>query len=154
MAGGTEHTAGGKQVDVGVVDAAKTITKEDWTKFHRKPCVKDSFLTGIGTGAAVGGVRAIWRAPVMVACNWAVGTFCFGSFAMYQYCQYQRLAEKEGMKRAIEIIDRKGLERKQKEARMERARELRRQRKEEEDNQAYAKLRGEDQQSKPWYKVW
>lgn len=73
---------------------------------------------------------------------------------MYQYCQYQRLAEKEGMKRAIEIIDRKGLERKQKEARMERARELRRQRKEEEDNQAYAKLRGEDQQSKPWYKVW
>lgn len=61
MAGGTEHTAGGKQVDVGVVDAAKTITKEDWTKFHKKPCVKDSFLTGIGTGAAVGGVRAIWR---------------------------------------------------------------------------------------------
>lgn len=61
MAGGTEHTAGGKTVDVGLVDAAKTITRDDWTKFHRKPCVKDSFLTGIGAGAAVGGMRAIWR---------------------------------------------------------------------------------------------
>ena len=96
-------------------------------------------------------------APVNVACNWAVGTFCFGSFAMYQYCQVQRQAEKEGMKRAIEIIDRKGLERKQKEARMERARELRRQKKEEEEQTTYAKLReegGEASASKPWYKVW
>lgn len=74
---------------------------------------------------------------------------------MYQYCQYKRRAEKEGMMRAIEIIDRKGLERKQKEARMERARELRRQKKEEEENSTYAKLRDESSQStKPWYKVW
>ena len=61
MAGGTEHTAGGKTVDVGLVDAAKTISKDDWTKLHRKPCVKDSLLTGIGAGAAMGGARAIWR---------------------------------------------------------------------------------------------
>jgi cytochrome c oxidase assembly protein subunit 20 len=26
---------------------------------------------------------------------------------MYQYCQYKRLAEKEGMTRAMEIIDQK-----------------------------------------------
>lgn len=61
LGGGTEHTAGGKTVDVGLVDAAKTITKEDWTKFHRKPCVKDSLLTGIGSGFALGSARAIWR---------------------------------------------------------------------------------------------
>lgn len=61
MAGGTEHTAGGKAEDVTLTDAAKTITREDWTKFHRKPCVKDSFLTGIGSGFAVGSARAIWR---------------------------------------------------------------------------------------------
>jgi cytochrome c oxidase assembly protein subunit 20 len=59
---------------------------------------------------------------------------------MYQYCQYKRLAEKEGMTRAMEIIDRKQVERKQKEARLERARELRRQKKEEEDNQKFADL--------------
>lgn len=91
----------------------------------------------------------------MVACNWAVGSFCFGAFSMYQYCQYQRVAEKEGMKRAIEIIDRKGLERKQKEARMERARELRRQKKEEEEQATYARLKEEESSSsKSWYKVW
>ena len=61
MAGGTEHTAGGKTVDVGLVDAAKSISRDDWTKLHRKPCVKDSLLTGIGAGFAVGGARAIWR---------------------------------------------------------------------------------------------
>lgn len=61
MAGGTEHTAGGKVGDVTLVDAAKSITREDWSKFHRKPCVKDSLLTGIGAGAAMGGARAIWK---------------------------------------------------------------------------------------------
>jgi cytochrome c oxidase assembly protein subunit 20 len=47
---------------------------------------------------------------------------------MYQYCQYKRLAEKEGMTRAM------------KEARLDRARELRRQKKEEEDAQKFADL--------------
>ncbi|KAL1303351.1 hypothetical protein AAFC00_006748 [Neodothiora populina] len=155
MPGGTEHTAGGKTVDIGLVDAAKSIKREDWTTFHRKPCVKDSYLTGIGAGAAVGSVRAVWRAPIMTSCNYAVSAFCISSFAMYQYCQYQRRAEKEGMKRAIEIIDRKGLERKQKEARMERARELRRQKKEEEEQAVYAKLNADKEAAgKSWWKVW
>lgn len=93
-------------------------------------------------------------APIPKACNWAVGTFCIGAFSMYQYCQYQRRAEKEGMKRAIEIIDRKQLERRQKEARMDRARELRRQKKEQEEQATYSKLQGAEEQGKPWYKPW
>lgn len=67
MAGGTEHTAGGKVGDVTLVDAAKSISRDDWTKFHRKPCVKDSLLTGIGAGAAMGGARAIWRSMACCA---------------------------------------------------------------------------------------
>jgi cytochrome c oxidase assembly protein subunit 20 len=82
----------------------------------------------------------ITLAPVQSAANWAVGTFVIGSAGMYQYCQYKRLAEKEGMTRAMEIIDRKQVERKQKEARLDRARELRRQKKEEEDAQKFADL--------------
>lgn len=96
-------------------------------------------------------------APLMVACNWAVGTFCFGAFSMYQYCNYQRQAEKEGMKRAMEIIDRKTLERRQKEARMERIREVRRQKKEEEDAETFARLKEEKEKkedTKSWWKVW
>jgi len=64
------------------------------------------------------------------------------------------------MQRAMEIIDRKQIERKQKEARMERAKELRRQKKDEEHEQHFAKLRDEKTPTspsgsdKPWYKVW
>lgn len=61
MPGGTQHTAGGKASDVTLGDAAKTITKDDWLVFHKKPCVKDSFLVGIGSGFAAGSLRAIWR---------------------------------------------------------------------------------------------
>lgn len=59
--GGTEHTAGGRAVDVTIGDAAKSIKKEDWSTFHKKPCVKDSFMLGIGSGFAMGSIRAIWR---------------------------------------------------------------------------------------------
>lgn len=162
LPGGTNNTAGGKEVDVGIMDAAKTITLEDWQKFHRKPCVRDSLLTGIVGGAGVGGLRAIWRAPVAVAANWAVGTFCVASFGMYQYCNWQRVAEKEGMKRAMELIDQKQVERKQKEARLERIRELRRQRKEEEQERQFEEARvkaggreqGQEGGGKPFWKVW
>jgi len=61
MPGGTEHTAGGRVADVGVVDAAKSIKLEDWNDLPKKPCVRDSFLTGIGAGFSMGAVRAIWR---------------------------------------------------------------------------------------------
>lgn len=61
MAGGTEHTAGGKVGDVTFSDAVKSIKREDWDKFAQKPCVRDSLMTGIGAGASMGAVRAIWK---------------------------------------------------------------------------------------------
>lgn len=73
---------------------------------------------------------------------------------MYQYCNFQRVAEKEGMKRAMEIIDRKAIERKQKEARMERVREVRRQKKEEEDRDTFANLQRKDGEGKSSWKFW
>ncbi|KAI5196386.1 hypothetical protein E4T42_08901 [Aureobasidium subglaciale] len=139
-AAASQHTAGGSAADVTLTDAAKTIKIDDFADLPKKPCVRDSLLTGMTAGFVVGSSRAIWRAPIQSATNWAVGTFVIGSAAMYQYCQHKRLAEKEGMTRAMEIIDRKQVERKQKEARLERARELRRQKKEQEDNQKFADL--------------
>jgi len=62
LPGGTQHTAGGKEVeDITMVDAAKSIKREDWSQFTKKPCVRDSLLLGIGSGFAVGSVRAIWK---------------------------------------------------------------------------------------------
>ncbi len=49
---------------------------------------------------------------VLRSCNWAVGTFCFGSFLMHEYCQRKRLLSKQGMKHAMEVIDQKRTERK------------------------------------------
>lgn len=61
MPGGTENTAGGKTKDVSFLDGIKSIKADDWTNLHRKPCVRDSLLTGIGAGVATGSMRAIWR---------------------------------------------------------------------------------------------
>lgn len=67
MAGGTEHTAGGKVGDVTIVDAAKSIKLEEFTSFHKKPCVRDSLLTGIGSGFAIGSVRLIWKSMAQLS---------------------------------------------------------------------------------------
>ena len=86
------------------------------------------------------------KAPMYKASNWAVGTFCISSFIVYEICQYKRKVEKEGMKRAVEIIDRKKVER---EERMKEVREKRRQEKMEAD----ARIE-EGQRERSWWKVW
>lgn len=46
--------------DVGVVDVLKTIKLSEIKEVHKKPCVRESLLTGIGGGFGIGGIRAIW----------------------------------------------------------------------------------------------
>lgn len=60
MAGGTEHTAGGKIPEATLSNAIGTIKPDEFRSFHKKPCVRDSLLYGIGGGFGVGGIRAIW----------------------------------------------------------------------------------------------
>lgn len=43
----------------GYLDAVKSIRLADFTEVHKKPCTREGFLTGIGAGFGVGGVRAI-----------------------------------------------------------------------------------------------
>ena len=124
------------------------------------PCVRESLLMGIGGGFGVGGVRALlggtslpvpsyfcfWlvlrgivvnnilvAAPIPKAANWAVGTFAFAALANYEFCLYKRRIERQHMKRAVEIIDRKKV---QKEAEVRKKREERRAAKEAEDRKA------------------
>jgi len=59
MPGGALNTAGGKMQEAGFIDAAKTIHLSDFNEVHKKPCARDAFMTGIGAGFGVGGVRAI-----------------------------------------------------------------------------------------------
>jgi hypothetical protein len=59
MPGGTENTAGGQTKDIGLGDAIEAIKLEDFTVIHKKPCVRDALMVGIGSGFGVGGVRAL-----------------------------------------------------------------------------------------------
>lgn len=91
----------------------------------------------------------------MVACNWAVGTFILGSGGMYQYCLRRRRLEKEGMSRAIEILNRKELEKKAREQRKEQLKEERRAAKDKEQDEKLAAMKREAAGGgKAWWKVW
>lgn len=76
---------------------------------------------------------------------------------MYQYCHYKRQAEKEGMMRAVEILNKKEVEKKAREARKEKAREERRAKQEGEQDAKFAALKEAEVgggSSKPWWKIW
>lgn len=100
-------------------------------------------------------VAAVWN-----ACSWAVGSFCFSAPVMYQYCYYKRHAEKEGMMRAVEILNRKEGEKKAREQRKEKMKEERRQAKDLEQDAQLAALKeaqgakAEGGGGRPWWKVW
>jgi cytochrome c oxidase assembly protein subunit 20 len=59
MPGGTANTAGGNAPSASISDAIKTVRWGDFKNVHMYPCARESFLTGIGAGFAVGGVRAL-----------------------------------------------------------------------------------------------
>ncbi|KAK4497136.1 hypothetical protein PRZ48_011586 [Zasmidium cellare] len=152
MPGGTQHTAGGKEPEVTFMNALQV--GQPITELHKRPCVRDALLTGMGVGFALAGGRLIFGASLWKACNWAVGTFCAGSTVQYQYCLYKRQAEKEGMMRAIEILNKKDVEKKAREQRKESLRQERREAKEKEQDAQYAALKEKENGGKPWWKVW
>ncbi|KAL8874466.1 MAG: hypothetical protein Q9174_000211 [Haloplaca sp. 1 TL-2023] len=101
LPGANAHTAGGKPPQfAGFTDALKTIGLGDFKEIHKKPCHRESFLTGIGAAFSVGGARL-----VLGACGWAVATFVFGSAGVHEYCQYKRRVEKYNVKRMQEALE-------------------------------------------------
>ena len=84
----------------------------------------------------------MWRSM-----SWAVGSFCFSSAGMFEFCQRRRTLERQGMVRAAEIIDRKRLE---KERRAEKNRAERRRKREEEEKMKEE----EDKRKKSGWSLW
>lgn len=62
-AGGSQNTAGGKLEEVSISNAfgGEGIKWSDFTELPHKPCVRDSLVTGMGSGFALGGARFIFR---------------------------------------------------------------------------------------------
>ncbi|EAQ83560.1 hypothetical protein CHGG_09964 [Chaetomium globosum CBS 148.51] len=86
-----------------ITEAAQSIKPGDFLTFHQAPCARTGLLTGIGAGAAVGGIRWIMGLPIPRAANWAVGAGALGAIAQYEYCQLKRMQEREKVKRVVEV---------------------------------------------------
>ncbi|KAK6357298.1 hypothetical protein TWF718_001615 [Orbilia javanica] len=125
-------------------DAIKSINWDSLSNIHKTPCARQTFLTGIATGFAFGGVKLVLRAPLYSACNWAVGMFTATSWVVWEACEWRRGREQDGMIRAMQIIEYKKLEREKK---LEERREQLRVQKEEEE-----RLKREAE--KRWWKPW
>jgi len=64
MPGGTAHTAGGERVDANgpsYVDVVRSLPADYYLTFYKRPCVRDSQLTGIGAGFVGGSIAAVMR---------------------------------------------------------------------------------------------
>ncbi|KAI9739726.1 MAG: hypothetical protein M1834_006445 [Cirrosporium novae-zelandiae] len=149
MPGGTYNSAGGKPKEISLIDEIKSITWEDFKNIHNIPCAREAFLTGIGGAFGAGAVRTIVGGPVIKACNWAVGTWIFSSVGMWEFCQRRRTTEKQGMKRAVEVLDKKRLEKAEAQARKMREERLTR-----EEATRIAAEEEEKRKRESWWKLW
>ncbi|KFA62029.1 hypothetical protein S40285_02150 [Stachybotrys chlorohalonatus IBT 40285] len=119
------------------------IKPDDFAKIGSTPCAGQGFLSGIGAGAGLGGLRFIQKGSLKGSANWAVGAFLLGSIVSYEYCQYRRRAERIALKREVEIVN------EQKRQEYERVAEERRK---QEAQQAL--LASPPKSGQPWYKFW
>ncbi|KAF5601507.1 Cox20 FAM36A [Fusarium pseudocircinatum] len=123
-----------------ISEAVSMIKKDDFANVANTPCARQGFITGIASGAGIGGLRFVLKGNPGSAANWAVGMFVLGSMASYEWCQYLRREERRQMKRHIEVVS---------ENRREQARKI------QEARHEHDKLEAEKKAAvKPWYKVW
>ncbi|KAJ0386139.1 hypothetical protein COL922a_005049 [Colletotrichum nupharicola] len=97
-------------------EVVKNIKSEDFTTFAQAPCARDGLLTGIAAGFVVGGLRLVFKGTIGKASNWAVGSFLLGAAGRHEYCQYERLQERNRMKRTVEVYQETMAEKRRKEA--------------------------------------
>ncbi|KAF2685904.1 hypothetical protein K458DRAFT_300170 [Lentithecium fluviatile CBS 122367] len=110
MPGGTAHTAGGERVGAegpSYIDVVRNLPADYYLTFYKRPCVRDSQLTGIGAGFVGGSIAAIMRKPVLICSNYAVAAWCAAGCIHYQICQHYRSREKDGMRQARELMEKK-----------------------------------------------
>ncbi|KAF3934326.1 hypothetical protein ABW19_dt0209077 [Dactylella cylindrospora] len=133
-----------KSQDISFSGAVDLINTESFTNVHKAPCARQALMTGIASGFAFGGVKLVLRAPMWNACTWATGMFCLTSTVIWEACRWKRGNERDGMIRAMQIMEYKAKERERKVAEKQ---EVERVRKEEEE-----KVRKEAERR--WWRVW
>jgi cytochrome c oxidase assembly protein subunit 20 len=161
MPGGTALAAGSgqnmKKEDIPeptLSNALKTFQPSSFNNFFQIPCVREAFLQGGPAGAFVGGVSWIIQRPLWSSLQLGVGTFMAVTIAGYQYCQFQRGKEKEGMKAAVRIMEEKNEEKWKRREEM-RAKQLKRREEEDAKRRAEeARLEEERRRRRSWFRFW
>ncbi|RKF80309.1 Cytochrome c oxidase assembly protein cox20, mitochondrial [Golovinomyces cichoracearum] len=133
--GSGQNTAGavGRHEVPSLFEAIRTVRLQDFQQVHMYPCAKDGLLVGIASAFGIGGIRAVFGAPIPKAANWAVGSFAVAAIASYELCQAKRSYEKSQIKKIVEVMDKKKEEKSAKQAALEAKRLERRKLKELED---------------------
>ncbi|KAI9784427.1 MAG: hypothetical protein M1816_000851 [Peltula sp. TS41687] len=136
--------------DISFLDLIRSVKLEEFWTIQEKPCVRDALLAGITGGFLAGGGRAALGgraglvAAIPKAANWAVGAMVGTSIGAYEFCQYRRRLEIQGMQRVAEVIERKKVE---KARRLKEEAEARRKAEEE-------RMAEERRRQSRWWKIW
>jgi hypothetical protein len=77
MPGGSAHTAGGNKDDIGpsYFEVVRNLGPEYYLNFHKRPCVRDGQLTGIGAGFVGGSLAAILGSKSSRICAHPIESF-------------------------------------------------------------------------------
>ncbi|KAL4069887.1 hypothetical protein V8B97DRAFT_1871887, partial [Scleroderma yunnanense] len=88
---------------------------DDFERLGEIPCARHSLLNGIASGAGVGVIRAISTSmlSVILASNWAVGTFVVISLGSWTICQKNLEAERRRVAMVVEEMPKRFLKKKE-----------------------------------------
>ncbi|KAK5661820.1 hypothetical protein OQA88_9922 [Cercophora sp. LCS_1] len=115
-----------------ISEALSSIKPSDFSNVTQIPCSQQGYLTGIGSGIAMGVLRWIMGVRPQKAAHWAVGMGVLGATAQWEYCRFQRRQEREKMVRMVEVYSaRQAREKAEAEERAKEARERKEKEKEE-----------------------
>ncbi|KAJ5878629.1 hypothetical protein N7455_002094 [Penicillium solitum] len=149
LAKATYKPRGKNPKDVPYSEIIGTFPVSEMTTLHKRPCARESLLTGIGVGFGVGGLRGVLKGRYYLwsAGNWAVGMFAITSLASYEYCRWRRNNELSGMAEALDLMN-------QLKAKKQREKDTA-----EEEAALRVRLAEEERKSKSWtnpsnYKFW
>ncbi|KAJ5773602.1 Cytochrome oxidase biogenesis protein Cox20 subunit [Penicillium paradoxum] len=149
LAQATYKPRGKNPKDVPYSEIIGSVSLSEMSTVHKRPCARESLLTGIGVGFGVGGLRGVLKGRYYLwsAGNWAVGMFAISSLASYEYCRWRRNRELSGMAEALDLMNQLKAKKQREKAAAEEEAALR------------ARLAEEEKKSKSWtnpsnYKFW
>ncbi|CAG7921740.1 unnamed protein product [Penicillium olsonii] len=107
LAKATYKPPGKNPKDVSYSEIIGSVSLSEMSNVHKRPCARESLMTGIGVGFGVGGLRGVLkgRYGLWSAGNWAVGMFAITSLGAYEYCRYLRNKELSGMAEALDLMN-------------------------------------------------